>query len=166
MERETGIEPATNSLEECVSIAKQRLQRSWRAILTTDTHRVHTFGRAVRHGAPAPRVINTNLAPTYPTAISGPAALGRPAAPLPAPARAAPHNTSPVGKGTHCGKAGLPGGSARRAVDDYEAIHQIRKRQVRWLPACDIVRHNLYIDRSSGPSLTHLNLSGTARRFA
>ena len=38
MERETGIEPATNSLEECVSIANKRLQRSWRAILTTDTH--------------------------------------------------------------------------------------------------------------------------------
>jgi hypothetical protein len=38
MERETGIEPATNSLEECVSIANKRLQRSWRAILTHDTH--------------------------------------------------------------------------------------------------------------------------------
>jgi hypothetical protein len=38
MERETGIEPATNSLEECVSIANKRLQRSWRAILTIDTH--------------------------------------------------------------------------------------------------------------------------------
>jgi transposase-like protein len=29
------------------------------------------FRRAIRHGAPAPRVINTDLAPTYPTAISG-----------------------------------------------------------------------------------------------
>jgi hypothetical protein len=38
MERETRIELATNSLEECVSIANKRLQRSWRAILTTDTH--------------------------------------------------------------------------------------------------------------------------------
>jgi hypothetical protein len=38
MERETRIELATNSLEECVSIANKRLQRSWRAILITDTH--------------------------------------------------------------------------------------------------------------------------------
>jgi transposase, IS6 family len=29
------------------------------------------FRRALRHGAPQPRVINTDLAPTYPTAISG-----------------------------------------------------------------------------------------------
>ena len=28
------------------------------------------FRRAIRHGAPAPRVINTDLALTYPTAIS------------------------------------------------------------------------------------------------
>ena len=38
MERETRIELATNSLEECVSIANKRLQRSWRAILTIDMH--------------------------------------------------------------------------------------------------------------------------------
>ena len=38
LERETRIELATNSLEECVSIANKVLQRSWRAILTTDTH--------------------------------------------------------------------------------------------------------------------------------
>ena len=41
-------------------------------------------------------------------------------------------------------------GSARRTVDGYEAIHQMRKGQVRWLPARDIVRHNLYIDRLFG----------------
>jgi hypothetical protein len=29
------------------------------------------FRRALRHGAPQPRVINTDLAPTYPTAIIG-----------------------------------------------------------------------------------------------
>jgi transposase, IS6 family len=29
------------------------------------------FRRAIRHGAPPPRVINTDLAPTYPTAIAG-----------------------------------------------------------------------------------------------
>ena len=29
------------------------------------------FRRAIRHGAPAPRVINTDLAPTYLTAIAG-----------------------------------------------------------------------------------------------
>src|SRR6476661_4856818 len=33
-------------------------------------------------------------------------------------------------------------GSARRTVDSYEAIHQIGKRQVRWLRGRDIVRHN------------------------
>jgi transposase, IS6 family len=29
------------------------------------------FRRAIRHGAPPPRVINTDLAPSYPTAIAG-----------------------------------------------------------------------------------------------
>ena len=29
------------------------------------------FRRAIRHGAPPPRVINTDLAPTYPTATAG-----------------------------------------------------------------------------------------------
>ena len=37
MERETGIEPATNSLEDCESIANKSLRRSWRAILAIDT---------------------------------------------------------------------------------------------------------------------------------
>ena len=41
-------------------------------------------------------------------------------------------------------------GAARRTVDGYEAIHQMRKGQVRWLPARDIVRHNRYIDRLFG----------------
>ena len=43
-------------------------------------------------------------------------------------------------------KQGFRGfGSARRTVDGYEAIHRMRKGQVRWLPARDIVRHNRYI---------------------
>ena len=47
------------------------------------------FRRAMRHGAPAPRVINTDLAPTYPAAIAG-LQIGQPAAPLPAPTRSVP----------------------------------------------------------------------------
>jgi hypothetical protein len=34
MERETGIEPATNSLEGCQSIENKQLLRPWRRILT------------------------------------------------------------------------------------------------------------------------------------
>jgi transposase, IS6 family len=41
-------------------------------------------------------------------------------------------------------------GSARRTVEGYEAIHRMRKGQLRWLPARDIVCHNLYIDRLFG----------------
>ena len=41
-------------------------------------------------------------------------------------------------------------GSARRTLDGYEAIHRMRKGQVRWLPARDIVRHNLHIGRLFG----------------
>jgi transposase, IS6 family len=41
-------------------------------------------------------------------------------------------------------------GSARRTVDGYDAIDRMRKGQVRWLPARDIVRRNLYIDRLFG----------------
>jgi hypothetical protein len=40
MERETGIEPATNSLEGCESIENKEQLRSWRKILTIIFHRV------------------------------------------------------------------------------------------------------------------------------
>jgi hypothetical protein len=40
MERETGIEPATNSLEGCGPIENKEQLRSWRRILTIIFHRV------------------------------------------------------------------------------------------------------------------------------
>jgi transposase-like protein len=40
--------------------------------------------------------------------------------------------------------------SARRTVDGYEAMHRMRKGQVRWLPARDVVLHNRHIDRLFG----------------
>jgi hypothetical protein len=40
MERETGIEPATNSLEGCGSVENKEQLRSWRRILTIIFHRV------------------------------------------------------------------------------------------------------------------------------
>jgi hypothetical protein len=129
------------------------------------------FRRAIRHGAPAPRVINTDLAPILPNGHRGSAALGQPAAPLPAPTRSVPQQhrgaTSPLCEEVYCGKARLPGvriGAAHR--DGYKAVHKMRKVQVRWLPARDIVRHNLYIDRSSASFAdTSQPSRGTARHL-
>jgi transposase, IS6 family len=113
------------------------------------------FRRAIRHGAPAPRVINTDLAPTYPTAIAGLQRSGN----LPRRCRHRPvQYLNNIVEQDHrfvkkriVAKQGFRAfGSARRTVDGYEAIHQMRKGQVRWLPARDIVRHNLYIDRLFG----------------
>jgi hypothetical protein len=40
VERETGIEPAPNSLEDCQSIENKQLLRPWRRILTIILQRV------------------------------------------------------------------------------------------------------------------------------
>ncbi len=113
------------------------------------------FRRAIRYGAPPPRVINTDLAPTYPTAIAGLQRSGD----LPRRCRHRPvQYLNNIVEQDHrfvkkriVAKQGFRAfGSARRTVDGYEAIHRMRKGQVRWLPARDIVRHNLYIDRLFG----------------
>ena len=113
------------------------------------------FHRAIRHGAPRRRVINTDLAPTYPTAIAGLQRSGD----LPRHCRHRPvQYLNNIVEQDHrfvkkrvVAKQGFRAfGSARRTVDGYEAIHRMRKGQVRWLPARDIVRHNLYIDRLFG----------------
>jgi len=113
------------------------------------------FRRALRHGAPPPRVINTDLAPTYPAAIGGLQRSGD----LPRRCRHRPvqyldnivEQDHGFVKKRIVAKQGFRAlASARRTVDGYEAIHQMRKGQVRWLPARDIVRHNLFIHRLFG----------------
>ncbi len=113
------------------------------------------FRRAIRHNAPPPRVINTDQAPTYPTAISELQKSGY----LPRRCRHRPvQYLNNVIEQDHrfvkkriVAKQGFRAvASARRTVDGYEAIHRMRKGQVRWLPARDIVLHNRHIDRLFG----------------
>ena len=33
-------------------------------------------------------------------------------------------------------------GAVRRTIDGYEAVHRMRKRQVRWLPSHDVQRNS------------------------
>ena len=106
-------------------------------------------------GGPPPRVINTDLAPTCSTAI---ASLQRTDdLPRRCRHRAVQYLNNIVEQDHRCVKKrivvkhGLRAfGAARRTINGYEAIHRMRKGQVRWLTARDIVRHNLYIDRLFG----------------
>ena len=90
------------------------------------------FRRAIHHGAPAPRVINTDLAPIYPTAIAGLQRSGN--LPHRCPHRPVQYLNKIVEqdhrfvKKRIVTKQGFRAfGSARRTVDGYEAIHQMRK---------------------------------------
>jgi transposase-like protein len=124
------------------------------------------FRRALRHGAPAPRVINTDLAPTYPAAIAGLQRSGN----LPRRCRHRPvQYLNNIVEQDHrfvkkriVPKQGFRAfGSARRALDGAEAVHRRRKGQVRWRPSRDIARHDLDNDRLFGlVRCPHLNLPG------
>ena len=113
------------------------------------------FRRALRHGAPQPRVINTDLAPTYPTAITGLQRSGvlrrrckhRPVQYL---NNIIEQDHRAIKRRVNAKQGFRAFGAARRTVDGYEAMHKIRKGQVRWVPAGNIILQNRFIDRLFG----------------
>jgi transposase, IS6 family len=113
------------------------------------------FRRALRHGAAHPRVINTDLAPTYPTAIAGLKRSGvlrrrckhRPVQYL---NNIIEQDHRAIKRRVNAKQGFRAFAAARRTVDGYEAMHRIRKGQVRWVPARDVVLQNRFIDRLLG----------------
>lgn len=113
------------------------------------------FRRAIRHGAPPPRLIHTDQAPTYPTAIAERQRSGY----LPRHCRHRPmpywnniveqdHRFVKKRLVAKQGFRALP--AARRTLDGDQAIHRMRKGQVRWWPSRDVLLHNRYIEPLSG----------------
>src|SRR4029434_4105934 len=100
------------------------------------------FRRALRHGARQPRVINTDLAPTYPVAITG---LQRSGAlrrrckhrPVQYLNDIVEQDHRAIKRRVNAKQGFRAFAAARRTVDGYEATHRIRKGQVRWVPAGD-----------------------------
>jgi IS6 family transposase len=41
-------------------------------------------------------------------------------------------------------------GAARRTIDGYEAVHRMRKGQVRWLPGHDVKHQLQFVDKLFG----------------
>ena len=116
------------------------------------------FRRALRNGAhPQPRVINTDLAPTYTSAIpalqrSGVIAkrcLHRPVRYL---NNINEQDHRAIKKRVNAKQGFRAFGAARRTIAGYEAIHMMRKGQVRWLPAHDVKRQIQFVDRLFGLS--------------
>ena len=114
--------------------------------------------RALRNGAhPQPRVINTDLAPTYTSAIpalqrSGVIAkrcLHRPVRYL---NNIIEQDHRAIKKRVNAKQGFRAFGAARRTIAGYEAIHMMRKGQVRWLPAHDVKRQIQFVDRLFGLS--------------
>ena len=113
---------------------------------------------ALRNGThPQPRVINTDLAPTYTSAIpalqrSGVIAkrcLHRPVRYL---NNIIEQDHRAIKKRVNAKQGFRAFGAARRTIAGYEAVHMMRKGQVRWLPAHDVKRQIQFVDRLFGLS--------------
>ncbi len=109
------------------------------------------FRRALRDSAhPLPRVINTDSAPTYPSAIpalqrSGVIAkrcLHRPVQYL---NNMIEQDHRAIKKRVNAKQGFRAFGAARRTIAGYEAMHMIRKGQVRWLPDFGVKRQIQFI---------------------
>jgi transposase, IS6 family len=91
------------------------------------------FRRALRDGAPQPRVINTDFAPTYPTAITGLKRSGilrqhwkhRPVQFL---NNIIEQDHRAIKRRVNAKQGFRAFAAARRTVDGYEAMHRIRKK--------------------------------------
>jgi len=101
------------------------------------------FRRALRDGAhPQPRVINTDLAPTYASAIPDLQRTGvirrrcrhRPVQYL---NNIIEQDHRAIKKRVHAKQGFRAFGAARQTVEGYEAMHMMRKGQVRWIAGDD-----------------------------
>jgi IS6 family transposase len=99
---------------------------------------------------PQPRVVNTDLAPIYPSAIAvikkeatlRPRCRHRPVQYLNNIIR---HRAIKRRVNTKQGFREFQ--AARRTVQGYEAIHILRKGQVRWVSGTDVRRQNQFINK-------------------
>ena len=116
------------------------------------------FRRALRNGAhPQPRVINTDLAPTYASAIPAlqeNGIIGRRCRHRPVQYlnNIIEQDHRAVKKRVNAKQGFRAFGAARRTIDGYEAVHMMRKGQVRWLPGHDVRRQIRFVDQLFGLS--------------
>ena len=110
------------------------------------------FRKAVRDPShPQPRVINTDLAPIYPSAISAVKKEGA----LPPWCGHRPvqylnniieQDHRAIKRRVNAKQGFREFHSARRTIQGYEAIHMLRKGQVRWVSGTDVRRQNQFIN--------------------
>lgn len=109
------------------------------------------FRRALRNGAHLqPRVINTDLAPTYASAtpaLKRSGIIGRRCKHRPVQYLNNIHRTTERSKRVNAKQGFRAFGAARRTIDGYEAMHMIRKGQVRWLAGDDIIGQMRFVDQ-------------------
>jgi transposase, IS6 family len=112
------------------------------------------FRKALRDRAhPQPRVINTDLALIYPAAISAIKKEGI----LPSRCRHRPvqylnniieQDHRAIKRRVNAKQGFREFHAARRTIKGYEAIHMLRKRQVRWVSGTDVRRQNQFINKA------------------
>ena len=114
------------------------------------------FRRALRDGAHRqPRVINTDLAPTYSSAIPELQRTGiirrrcrhRPVQYL---NNILEQDHRAIKKRINAKQGFRSFGAARRTIDGYEAVHMMRKGQVRWVAGKDVRRQIQFVDKLFG----------------
>ena len=114
------------------------------------------FRRASGDGAhPLPRVINTDLAPTYSSAIPELQRTGiirrrcrhRPVQYL---NNILEQDHRAIKKRINAKQGFRSFGAARRTIDGYEAVHMMRKGQVRWVAGEDVRRQIQFVDKLFG----------------
>jgi transposase-like protein len=100
---------------------------------------------------PQPRVINTDLAPIYSSAIPDTKKEGNAAQPLSTPTCAVPEyileqDHRAIKRRVNAKQGFREFQAARRTIQGYEAIHMIWKGQVRWVAGDDLLRQIQFID--------------------
>jgi IS6 family transposase len=111
------------------------------------------FRKALRDPShPQPRVINTDLAPIYPSAISAIKKEGT----LPPWCGHRPvqylnniieQDHRAIKRRVNAKQGFREFRAARRTIQGYEAIHMLRKGQVRWVSGTDVRRQNQFINK-------------------
>ena len=94
-----------------------------------------------------PRVINVDGNPSYPTVVDELRSCTRPTMSLPRGSLSQQYCRagSPCDQTTDQCEPRLPFTGAERTIQSYEAMHMIRKGQVRWLAKDDIVEQIRFI---------------------
>jgi transposase-like protein len=110
------------------------------------------FRKALRAPShPHPRVINTDLAPIYPSAISAikkegalPSWCGR--RPVQYLNNIIEQDHRAIKRRVNAKQGFREFRAAQRTIQGYEAIHMLRKGQVRWVSGTDVRRQNQFIN--------------------